>query len=508
MAAAPETVGFIDVGTNSVHLSVVRYYEGTSGTVIHQDKEMIRIGCSLYSGGLLGPETIAHTAETVSRFSSVSRGMDAGRVIAVATCAAREAPDSAELAAALSEFAEVRVIPGAEEARLIALGVFGPEGPAEKSLLIDIGGGSTEIVIGEGRRNLFIDSLSMGTVRFAYSLGLDLSGPVSLEDYHQILRSVDLGSYHSCGKVRDIGFSKAYGSSGTMIALASACAEMRGDSDSSYMELDELRALMSRLLSADADERTVFKGIGRARSDIIIAGGAIAEELMFLFGINRIEITTKGLREGMQMDLFLSRGHMGFDARRDSVMSLAYRCHCNLKHSETVERYALEIFDRTKELRLHSMPEEMRNLLSCAAILHDIGEIVNYENHNVLSQMMIEHSDMVGFDITELRAMGLMARFHHRKFPGPKDRPLRNLPESISEDVRRCAMFLRLGDVIDRRREYNSGALRIEKNGDSLVLMFSCEGSPSAELYRIDKIRDEFRKMFGCDISVIPLSGS
>ncbi|MBR4226576.1 MAG: Ppx/GppA family phosphatase [Candidatus Methanomethylophilaceae archaeon] len=500
-----ETIGFIDIGTNSIHLSVVRYYGAVPGDTVFQDKEMLRLGRGLYSDGRLGRETIRKAAIIVSRFVRTAKGMGAEEVVAMATCAAREAPDGPDLVRALSQHVDVRVIPGTEEARLIALGVFGPDGPPERSLVIDIGGGSTEVVISEGGENLFMDSLSVGAVRFSYGMGIDFSGPVSQEDYGQMLRRVDTGSYHATGMVREIGYSKAYGSSGTMIALASMCAARRGDGDGSYMTLEELRSLMRSLCRLDLAGRGEVRGLAKTRADIIIGGGAVADELMFLFGIDRIEITGKGLREGMQIDMLMSKGHTRFDVRRSSVFSLACRCGYNAGHAAAVERYSMLLFDESRALGMHSMSEDMRSLLSCAATLHDIGEGVNYNDHNVLSQMMIQNSDMVGFDVSELRYMGLMARFHHKKFPGPKDRSLKGIPPDVALDVRMCAMFLRMADILDRHRTSSVEGIVLERSKDAVVLRFTCTEDPSMEVWRMDKIKEDFRRLFGARLELSPV---
>ena len=499
-----ETVGFIDIGTNSVHLSVVRYYPETTGASVFQDKEMIRLGKGLYSEGSIGKDTIRNAALIVSRFARISRSMGADEIVAVATCAAREAPDGGELLRALSPYADVRVIPGPEEARLIALGVFGPEGPAERSIVIDIGGGSTEVAIRENGKDLFLDSLSLGSVRFAYGLGIDFSERLSDEDYNVALREVDTNSYHAVGMVREAGFKKAYGSSGTMMALAAMCAARRGDGDASYMTLEELRDLMRMLRGLGSEERSEVKGLSRNRADIIIAGGAIADELMFLMGVDRIEISPYGIREGLQLDLVLSKGRTVFGARETSVRSLAFRCGCDRRHAETVERYSMLLFDEARGMRLHTMSEDMRSLLSCAAFLHDIGEVVNYENHNVLSQMMIENSDMVGFDMTELHCIGLMVRFHHKKFPGPKDRTLRGLPLRTASDVRRCAMFLRMADILDRHRTSSVEGLEMSMEDGAATLRFDCREDPTMEVWRLEKIKDDFEKLFGRRLRIVP----
>ncbi len=498
-----ETVGFIDVGTNSIHLLVVRFYRDSTGTPVFQDKETVRLGQSLYSTGAIDDAAIEKSALVVSRFAQISRDLGAERVVAYATCAAREASNQDRLVAAISEEAEVKVIPGTEEARLIALGVFGDKGAPVRTIGIDIGGGSTEVVINERGRNLFIDSLSMGAVRYAYGLGIDCRAPVSDEDYGIMLRNVDLSSYHAVNRIRSIGFERAVGSSGTLIALAEMCAARRGDGDSSYLTLRELRAMMPSVRNRDMVGRYSIPGLGKGRADIIVAGAAVAEELMSLFGIERMEISQKGLKQGMQIDHMLSHGYTVFDTRDSSVRALAHRCQYDEEHAETVRRNALSLFDQGRGMGLHRLDDGYRNLLSCAAILHDIGEMISYTNHNVMSQVIIEHADLVGFSVDEIRDMGLMVRFHHKKFPGAKDQRLSHLGREEAFAIRVCSMFLRIADVADRHRNKAVRELRLSRADGAAVLCLVSDQDPSMEMWSLEKLRPDFRKLFAMDLRTV-----
>lgn len=505
-----ETIGFIDVGTNSIHLLVVRFYPDSSGTPVFQDKESVRLGKSLYSTGRITREAIDKSALVISRFARISRGLGADRVIAFATCAAREADNRQELIDAVSGNVELKVIPGTEEARLIALGVFGDKGPAERTLEIDIGGGSTEVIVREKGEDIFLDSLSMGAVRFNYSLGVDCSQRVSPEDYALMMRTVDISSYHAVNRIQSIGFRRAVGSSGTLLSIAEMCGARREDRDQTYFTRKELHSLMQDLCAMTAEERLRVPGMGKTRADIIIPGGAIAEELMSLFGVSRMDVSTNGLKQGMMLDHQLSHGYTVFSARQSSVRALAHRCQYDRRHAETVERNAMSLFDQSRELGLHELDVQWRSLLSCACILHDIGELISYTNHNVLSQVIIEKADLQGFTCEEITAMGLIVRFHHKKFPGPKDSRLSALPKNDARAVRVCAMLLKMADVMDRHRNNAVRSARMRVEGSKVVLSLSADEDPSMEIWSLERLRPDFQKLFGLDlvpVSVDPLPG-
>ena len=502
--SSPETVGFIDVGTNSIHLLVVRFYPDTMGTPIYQDKESVRLGRSLYGTGSLDRASIDKSALVISRFAQISRDLGAERVVAFATCAVREAENRQEMVDALEGVVELKVIPGPEEARLIALGVFGESGPPERTIEMDIGGGSTEVVVREKGENLFVDSLGVGAVRFAYGLGTDCSKPVSRGDYEYMLRKVDISSYRAVARVQRLGFKRAVGSSGTMLSIAEMCAAQRGDRDASYFTLDELHSLMLRLCPMSADQRLAVPGMGKSRADIIVPGGAIAEELMSQFGIDRIEVSPSGLKQGMMLDHQLSRGHTVFDARDSSVRSLAYLCGYDRRHAETVERNALSLFDQSAAMGLHPLGVEWRSLLSCSAILHDIGEVISYTNHTAIAQVIIEKADLQGFTMEETRYMGLIVRSHHKKFPSAKDSRFEGIPREDVAGIRVCALLLKIADVMDRHR---NGAVRsgvLSRGEGGVVLTLSADEDPSMELWSLQKISPDFRRVFGCDL--VPVS--
>ncbi len=497
-----ETVGFIDVGTNSIHLLVVRFNPDTTGTPVFHDKESIRLGKSLYGCGIIDSESIDKAALVINRFAQTSRELGADRVVAFATCAAREAANARELIDAVSEHVELRVISGTEEARLISLGVFGSEGPSERTLLLDIGGGSTEVIIRDGSQDIYLDSLAMGAIRYRYNMDIDFSKPVSQSDYGSILRKIDLSSYHSVNKIHCIGFDRALGSSGTMETLAALCSAKRGSKDARYFTFEELHSLMTELCSMTMEQRLSLPGMGKNRADIIIPGGAIAEELMSQFGISRIDISTNGLKQGMMVDHQLSRGNTVFDTRGSTVRGLGHRCRFDSHHAETVERYAMILFEGTRELSLHDLGPGWRSLLSCAALLHDVGEEISFPNHNVLSQAIIENAELPGFTCDETHAMGLIVRFHHKKFPGPKDSRLMDLNRRDSAAIRTCAMLLKIADVMDRHRNDSMIDIGLTRQGDDIILELTSKDDPSMEIWSLEKIAPDFRKLFG--VGLVP----
>ena len=158
--------------------------------------------------------------------------------------------------------------------------------------------------------------------------------------------------------------------------------------------------------------------------------------------------------------------------------------------------------------QLNLMSDGYRNLLYCASLLHDIGEMISYSNHNVLSQVIIENADLVGFTVDEIRAMGLMVRFHHKKFPGSKDPRLSSLPREDALAIRQCAMFLKIADVADRHRNHTVSDIRLVKRGDKVLVELVSDGDTSMELWSLEKVRPDFRKLFGLDMVPVRCSNA
>ncbi len=495
-------VGFIDVGTNSIHVLVSKFFPDSLGTPIFHDKESVRLGQNLFSQGFIDEETINKTKLVVGHFVRVAQDMGAEEVLAYATCAAREAFNRDKILDAVSDSGiDLKIISGKEEARLVGLGVFGPYGPPDRCVLIDLGGGSTEINLTKGNEVLFLDSLKAGSVRFSYGLEIDQHARVSRSDYDHICKEVQNISKNTIKELSRIGFDRAMGSSGTMINLAEMCAARR-DGDSSYMTRKELSELMKDLCEMTENERRSVPKMNPGRSDIIIGGGAIAEQLMNSFEIDKIFISDQGLREGMQVDYLLGRGHKEFNLRNSSILTLARRCGSNEIHSKQVKLLALQLFDGLRKAGLHDMDDDTRDILGYAAVLHDIGEFISYNEHSLHTYTIITNSNMPGFTSNEMEDMALMAKFHHKRFPSRNNKFLKPLTKIRAKNVRMCALMLRMADVLDRHRsspvEDMSG--RLTKN--SVILELTSKEDLNMEVWKLEELSDAFKDVFGFDLRI------
>lgn len=498
-----QVVSFIDLGTNSVHMLAVRLYPDMLAVPVYQDKESIRLGQTLYRDGRLSAEVIERCRITVGNFVRHSRDLGAESIYCFATSAAREAENRAELIDALrSDGVDARVIPGPEEARLIRLGIFGPNGPSDRTLTIDIGGGSTEVTLGKGQDIEYIDSLRLGAVRLSFGCGVDVRGTVSDADADLLLKKVESESYHAVRFVEEHGFDRAVGSSGTLIALAEIASCRRADRDPSYLLRSELESLMEELSSMPMSKRLSVPKLGANRADIIIGGGYVALGLMRLFCIRRIEISDKGMREGMLVDHIMSLGGSLENVRESSVRKLAERCMYDRPHADKVRSLAESLSSQMMAMGLLDDDVFTEELLPYAATLHDIGEFISYLKHNIHTYTIIQNSYMLGFDYRELECIALIARYHHKKFPKAGDKLLSDLTPETADKVRRCAMVLKMADVLDRHRRGQVKAAVLERTGINADLTIVADGDVSMEAWRLEELRPDFEDLFGVRLRI------
>ena len=308
-----QVVGFVDIGTNSVRLLVVRINPNLSTTVISQEKEVVRLGEQEFKDDILKPEAMRRTILVCRKFAELAMTYGATEIIAVGTSAIREARNQTEFLHQLLTEAglNVHVISGREEARLIYLGVSnGVDIGEKKAIFIDLGGGSTEIAIGNQYKWCYLDSLKFGSVRLtANFIGEGWTGPVPKHVYEHIKRYVRSNMLRTTSRVKQVKGKLAFGSSGTIINLAEITNRMFKNAENGrnlVLSIKKLKKLVPILCSSPLKERRKIHGINPERADIIVAGAAIIETIMEEFDIDEITVSYKGLRDGLLVD-YLSR---------------------------------------------------------------------------------------------------------------------------------------------------------------------------------------------------------
>ena len=511
---AGQVVGFVDIGTNAIRLLVVRINPNFSYTIISQEKEVVRLGEEEFKDNMLKPEAIDRTIFVCGKFVGLAKTYGASEVIAIGTSAIREAKNQCEFIQKLHESTglNVNIISGQEEARLIWLGVSsGIDIGDQKAIFIDLGGGSTEIAIGNQHRYFYLNSLRLGAIRLTSKfIGEGWTGPIKTETYKNI-------KHYACKKIEIVkprvlqyGARLAWGSSGTLINLAEVSNKLFKKSNGNaelVLTRKNLKKLATALCWLPLAERRKVPAINPDRADIIVAGAAIIEAIMEQFGIEEICISHRELRDGM-LAAYLSniegfRELQKAPMRTRSVLHLGRSVNFDEKHSETVANLALQLFDSAQKIGLHSMGETERELLKHAAILHDVGDFLSFSDHHLHSYYIISHASLPGFDQRETEIMANIARFHRKKLPTKKTLKATGLDEKTKHTIAVLSTFLRFAEKLDRSHtELVKKAEFIVENKEQILLAFYSDSDCSLEEWSISQNSQAFYGAFGKQLEV------
>lgn len=459
----------IDMGTNSLHMVVVQIQPTLpTFSIIAREKDTVRLGDRCTNSGELKPEVMARAIATLGRFQEIAKSLNAQTIIAVATSAVREAPNGKDFLHQIeAEIGlSVDLISGQEEARRIYLGVLsGMEFNNQPHIIIDIGGGSTELVLGDGHEPRSLSSTKVGAVRLTAEY--ITTDPISNAEF-QFLQSYVRGSLER--PVEEIQAAlqpgetpRLVGTSGTIEALAIIQArEKLGMAPSPLtgyqLNLKDLRDLVNRLRKLNNSERAAIPGMSERRSEIILAGAVILQEAMTLLGVESLTVCERSLREGVIVDWMLTHGliedrlRYQSSVRQRSVIKTAQKYQVNLEYSDRVAVFALTLFDQTQGL-LHRWGTEERELLWAAAILHNCGHYISHSSHHKHSYYLIRNGDLLGYTESEIEIIANLARYHRRSPPKKKHENYRNLPSKEHRlIVNRLSALLRLAVALDRRQ--------------------------------------------------------
>ena len=505
-------VAFIDIGTNSIRLLVVRLNPNHSYTILTRQKQQVRLGEGEFEDEEILPEAIERAVIVCKTLTDLARTFNAEEFVAVATSAMREAGNQQEILHRLRQEAQldIRVISGQEEARLIYLGVSsGMHLEGKSAFFIDIGGGSTEIAVGSERDYQFLESFKLGSIRLSnIYVPKDDTGPITTERYKKIQQHVKNSIIQSVKKIRKLSPDCAIASSGTAINLAEIAQKALHPNGVSELILThrDLKKVIGIICTLSLEQRRKIPGMNPERADIIVPGAAILDTFMQELSLDSITVTSRGLQDGLLVD-YLSRmdefpllGELS--PRQRSVLQLGRSCGINEAHARTVTALVLAMFDSAKEHNLHTFGDAERELLEYATFLHDIGSFISYNNHQAHSYYMIKNSELLGFDLKEVTFMANLAKFHRKKSPRKKDPEILELDPHEQEALRVLSTFIRLGESLDRSHAALIKHVRFTASGnDAIRLEIVARGDCQLEMWGIESEKKSFEKVFGKKIN-------
>ena len=507
MSPYNKIVAFLDIGTNSIRLMVVRFNPNYSHTILNKQKEVVRLGKNEFMKQTLQPTAIQRAVVVCSRFADMARSYGADKIIAVATSATREAVNHDTFLRQLQKKAgiDVHVISGREEARLIYLGVSSAVDLGKKqAIFIDIGGGSTEIAMGTQSAYQHLDSIKLGAIRISDRFFPDdYDKSVSDSAYQKIKDYVRNTTVRAIERISRYRIDAAYGSSGTIMNLGDIAVReslgrrlQRGDK----LTLRQLQNVIKRLRDLSLPERKEVPGLNPDRADVIIGGAAILEVLMEEMALNEIIISDRSLRDGLVLDFIARRGkrHLPkpLSAREKSVLHLGRICGFDEAHALKVAGFAVKLFDMTKRLKLHDLGAWEKELVFYAAMLHDIGVFLSYSNHHAHSYYLIRNADLIGFDRNEIDIIAATAFFHRKKLPRSKYPEFSSLSRRNQSTVRILCVLLRLAESLDRSHSGLVSDISLRPNGKRIVLVIRSKRNCQLEVWGLENHADDFETIF------------
>lgn len=500
----PIRVCVIDLGTNSFHALIVDAYPNRSFQVVDQLKERVHLGEHGLSQHVLTEDAVHRALEALKRIRLLAEGWNVEEFVAYATSAIREAANGGDFVAYVGEEIgiDVRPIPGSLEARLIYQGVRRTVELPDAALIVDIGGGSTECIVGDSGASYFAASLKLGAARMAEDFVT--TDPISDEELEVIRAHFRSELEATYAAAREHGVRELIGSSGTMENLADICRLRSGDTSRSiYLQsyaADDFLAVTDAVLSSSRSEREAIKGLEEKRLDQIAAGAALADTLLRDLEIDNVRISPSALREGIVVQFIednyarLERLAPLGDVRRRQVYELAARFDVDESHARHVAQLALELFDTCAEL--HEMGDRERDLLDYAALLHDIGYSINRRKHHKHSRYLIRQADWQGFHPEEIAMMAMIARYHRRALPKKSHKIYEDLSKEDRRKVRRLGAFLRLAEGLDRSHFQNVAEMNAHVDAEHLKITIRTKEDPQMELWGARRAADLFEREF------------
>lgn len=467
----------IDIGTNSIHLLVAEVGDGGEFEVLTTEKETARLGDNPEGSRELSGDAIDRGVRALTRFRAIADSFDA-TIHAVATSAVREAENGHVFVQRAHDEAgvEVDIIAGPEEARLIHLGILQALPVFDQQMLmVDIGGGSTEFLIGMGGRSLDARSLRIGHLRLTNRFFP--GGIISAESVRECRDYVHAFLVPAVTAMRPLGFQVAVGSSGTAEALGDMIrlrshGESLGAGIDTVVTRDGLAAVLEELVAWETPEERAknVDGLASRRSDVIVGGAILLLEIFDAFGVKEMVTSPYALREGVLLDRTLGvvsgSGRLA-DLRRDSLLRMVETFEEDHDHVQKSTDLSLALFDQLKDL--HGLRLADRELLEAAGLLHNVGLFVSHAAHHHHSEYIIRNSDrLLGYTEREVEVIAQVARYHRRSAPKPSHSRFVELEDRDKSRVRWLAGMLRIGIALDRTRQQVVEALVVRQDAETI----------------------------------------
>ncbi|GJG85163.1 exopolyphosphatase [Gemmatimonadetes bacterium T265] len=510
---AATRIAAVDIGSNSIRSIVADVSPDGAIRVVDEMKAMPRLGLGVDRTGLLGEGPMLAALDALQRMAALAAQFKAERVEAVATSAVRDAANGGAFLERVREATglRVRLLTGDEEARLSfrsARAHF--ELGAGRTVVADIGGGSLELALAaEGLLDRLV-SLPFGAIRATeqFLADVDPKHPARGREALRELRRAVRWAIRDELSVKDWRGARVIGSGGTytnLAAVLNARAGVQGAGMKSrhgtVVPRAEAEHVLDQLAALGPAERRAVPGLNPERADIIVAGLAVAAEVLAVFEARELLVSGYGIREGLLLEAAAVAPNAPADpaaARERSVRAFAERCHYEQPHADQVRRLALRLYDQLAA-RLGCEPGD-REVLADAALLHDVGYQINYEKHHKHSYHLVRHADLQGVSPTEQVAIANVARYHRGAAPKRTHANFGALDRALRRRVRRLSALLRVADGLDRGHAGAVGDVEVAVGGGRVrvgVTPASSEAPLQLELWGAERKAGLLERLLG-----------
>ena len=505
----------IDIGTNSIHMIVVKVRPDLSFEIIDREKEMVRLGAGGLDGRSLTPTAMSTALQTLTKFRRLADSHKVDEIVAAATSATREADNGGDFIAEVHRVTgiQIRVISGTEEARLIHLAAgYGVDIGGSTAVVIDIGGGSVEVTLGTATRMALGRSFKAGVIRLTERFVK--SDPLSGRDERRMVKHLnrEMGEYLS--ELARRGYDRVIGTSGTILSLGSLAANGGGAPEerrNRRVSVKGLHKLRRRLTSLSLQERLAVAGLDPRRADLSVAGSILLDTILRRLDTEELTLCDLALREGLVLDyIHRNSAHIRKverypDVRRRSVIELAERCGYFAEHAQQITRLALAMFDQTRSV--HGLGDRERGWLEYAALLHDVGVHISYERHHRHSYYLIKNGDLRGFEPEEIEILALIARYHRQATPKKSHDGYGNLNGRLRRTVKTLAAMVRLAEGLERSHSQAIERLDWYPRRDHYLVRLRAKGDVELELWAAGRHAGALEKALGRPIRFEAASG-
>lgn len=484
----PARIGIVDMGSNAIRFLVAEA-TGGAAAVLENHRLALRLGHEVFATGQVPDAMLLDLVDAFRRFRATCDRLGVTHIRAIATSAMRDARNRDLVVDRVREACgiEIEVISGTQEAYLLKLAVESRISLATgRSLLVDIGGGSVEVLVVENGQVTSADSYRLGALRMLQALATSESAGESFVDLlNKHLRSLEhrIADRFTAGRV-----DRYVAVGGNIDSLADLLTKRRGPQQKDgvdAIELDELQREVMDLASLPVAARIEKYDLKADRADTIVPAGIVYARLGELAGAQRVLVPRIGIKDGLLLEVvhghfesFLAADHV--DVVLSSCRAMGRRFHFEPGHAESVLRLARRLFDDTREL--HGLDARSRVLLEAAALLHDVGVAINNDGHHKHSQYLIESTELVGLTEEERHLVALLARYHRKGPPSRDHEEFATLRRKERTQIERLTALLRLADALDRQHAGVVADVEVRLLPDAVELRPVLAGDPRTRL--------------------------